>query len=41
VTNDENLGRYLEMGVRFTLTSWLPWAAKGVVAFRDGLASAR
>ena len=39
LTNDENLARYLDAGVTFTLTSWLPWAARGAVAYRDALAA--
>ena len=26
-------------GVTFTLTSWLPWAARGAIAYRDALAA--
>ena len=37
--SDENLARYLDMGVTFTLTSWLPWAARGAIAYRDALNS--
>jgi 4-hydroxy-2-oxoheptanedioate aldolase len=39
LASDESLGRYLDMGVTFTLTSWLPWAAKGAIAYRDALNS--
>ena len=38
LTTDENLGRYLDRGVTFTLTSWMTWAARGAVAYRDALA---
>jgi 4-hydroxy-2-oxoheptanedioate aldolase len=37
LSSDENLARYLDLGVTFTLTSWLPWAGRGVVAYRDAL----
>ena len=39
LTNEENLDRYLDMGVTFTLTSWLLWAARGAIAYRDALGS--
>ena len=37
LTNDENLARYLEMGVRMTMTSWQGWAMKGAIAYRDAV----
>lgn len=38
LVSDENRDRYLEMGVKFTMTSWLPWVAKGAQAYRAALA---
>ena len=38
LVSDETRDRYLDLGVRFVLTSWLPWMARGVTAFRDALA---
>jgi 4-hydroxy-2-oxoheptanedioate aldolase len=31
---DDTRDRYLDLGVRFALTSWLPWVARGAAAFR-------
>lgn len=41
LVSDENRQRYLEMGVTFTMTSWLSWVAKGIVDYRTALASIR
>lgn len=38
LVTDENRERYLDQGVRFTMTSWLPWLVRGATAFRDSLA---
>ncbi len=40
LAGDSNLEAYLDMGVRFMMTSWLPWAAAGAQAFRERLAPA-
>jgi len=38
LVTDANRERYLDMGVRFVMTSWLPWVSEGTVAFRDAVA---
>jgi 2-keto-3-deoxy-L-rhamnonate aldolase RhmA len=39
LVSDENRDRYLDLGVRFTLTGWLPWLVPGLTAYRDALAT--
>ena len=34
LVTDENRERYLEMGVKFTMTGWLAWAAKGMREYK-------
>jgi 4-hydroxy-2-oxoheptanedioate aldolase len=41
LVTDENRQRYLEMGVTFTMTSWLSWVAKGAVDYKTALASVK
>jgi 4-hydroxy-2-oxoheptanedioate aldolase len=36
---DETRDRYLDLGVRFALTSWLQWVAKGAAGFREAIAA--
>ena len=38
LVTDENRDRYFDMGVRFSMTSWMSWAGKGAVGYRDSLA---
>ena len=38
LVNDENVTRYLEQGVRFTMTSWNAWVARGASSFLDKVA---
>ena len=40
LVNDENVARYLEQGVRFTMTSWNAWVARGGAAFLEKAAGA-
>ena len=40
LVNDENVARYLEQGVRFTMTSWNAWVARGGTAFLEKAAGA-
>jgi len=40
LVNDENVARYLEQGVRFTMTSWNGWVARGGAAFLEKAAGA-
>ncbi len=40
LVNDENVARYLEQGVRFTMTSWNAWVARGGAAFLEKAADA-
>jgi 2-keto-3-deoxy-L-rhamnonate aldolase RhmA len=35
LVNDENVARYLEQGVRFPMTSWNAWVARGAASFLD------
>ena len=35
LVNDENVARYLEQGVRFTMTSWNAWVGRGAASFLD------
>ena len=35
LVNDENVTSYLEQGVRFTMTSWNAWVARGASSFLD------
>jgi 4-hydroxy-2-oxoheptanedioate aldolase len=37
LATDENFDHYLNLGARFFMTSWLPWVARGAVAFRSRL----
>ena len=39
LVNDENVSRYLEQGVRFTMTSWNAWVARGGAAFLEKAAA--
>jgi len=34
LVNDANLERYLDLGVTFTMGSWLPWVAAGARAYK-------
>ena len=38
LVSDQNRDRYLELGARFLLTSWLPWLTSGLAAYREALA---
>lgn len=40
LVNDENVARYLEQGVRFTMTSWNAWVARGAAEFLEKAAGA-
>lgn len=40
LVNDENVARYLEQGVRFTMTSWNAWVARGAASFLEKAAGA-
>jgi 2-keto-3-deoxy-L-rhamnonate aldolase RhmA len=33
LVNDENVERYLDLGVRFVMTGWPIWVVKGATAF--------
>lgn len=37
LVSDANRDRYLDLGVRFVMTSWLPWVQSGLRAFQDTL----
>ncbi len=37
LVTDDNRDRYFDMGVRFSMTSWMSWAGKGAVAYRDSI----
>ena len=39
LVSDQNRDRYLDLGARFVLTSWLPWLASGLTAYKDALAA--
>jgi len=39
LVSDDNMAKYLDLGVTFTMTSWMAWAAKGAAAYRDALAA--
>ena len=41
LVNDENVSRYLEQGVRFTMTSWNAWVARGGAEFLKKAAGAK
>ena len=40
LVNDNNLGSYVEKGVRFTMTSWNGWVASGAAQFLEKAAAA-
>lgn len=40
LVNDENVARYLEQGVGFTMTSWNAWVTRGGAAFLEKAAGA-
>jgi 2-keto-3-deoxy-L-rhamnonate aldolase RhmA len=39
LVNDENVERYLDLGVRFVMTGWPGWVAKGATAFLKRVAA--
>lgn len=39
LVTDSNRDRYLDLGVRFVMTSWLPWVQSGLRSFQDSLAA--
>ena len=39
LVNDDNVARYLELGVRFTMTSWNAWVVRGASAFLEKAAA--
>jgi 4-hydroxy-2-oxoheptanedioate aldolase len=39
LVNDENVERYLDLGVRFVMTGWPGWVAKGATAFLKQVAA--
>jgi 4-hydroxy-2-oxoheptanedioate aldolase len=39
LVNDENVERYLALGVRFVMTGWPSWVAKGATAFLKQVAA--
>lgn len=39
LVTDESRARYVEMGVTFTMTSWLPWVTQGVKNYQAALTS--
>jgi 2-keto-3-deoxy-L-rhamnonate aldolase RhmA len=39
LVNDENVERYLELGVRFVMNSWTGWVAKGATAYLKQVAA--
>jgi 4-hydroxy-2-oxoheptanedioate aldolase len=39
LVNDDNVGRYLDLGVRFVMTGWPAWVAKGATAFLKQVAA--
>lgn len=38
LVTDSNRNRYLDLGVRFVMTSWLPWVHTGLLSFQSTLA---
>jgi 2-keto-3-deoxy-L-rhamnonate aldolase RhmA len=40
LVNDGNLQRYVQMGVKFLMTSWNGWVARGATEFVQKAASA-
>ena len=40
LVNDENVAEYIEKGVRFTMTSWNAWVARGAAGFLGEVAAA-
>lgn len=41
LVNDANVGRYLDQGVRFLMTSWNAWLAQGASGFLSKVAAGR
>ncbi len=41
LVNDQNIGSYIEKGVRFVMTSWNAWVAKGAADFLAKAAAAK
>ncbi|TAK26366.1 MAG: 2-keto-3-deoxy-L-rhamnonate aldolase [Chloroflexota bacterium] len=39
LVNDASRERYLDLGVRFVFTSWLPWVAQGLTTLQSAIAA--
>jgi 2-keto-3-deoxy-L-rhamnonate aldolase RhmA len=39
LVNDDNVERYLDLGVRFVMNSWTGWVAKGATAYLKQVAA--
>jgi len=39
LVNDDNVARYLDLGVRFVMNSWTGWVAKGATAYLKQVAA--